>query len=360
MELKIIKENEKQMFNDFMAYGPKGHVLQSYEWGEVKRHTGWEPIRALVMDGEKPVAGISILKRRLPLPGISKSIFYAPRGPVADYSDKKTFEFLISGIKALAQKHGAIMLKIDPDIKAPNPEVDGMLKSLGFRAREGGPNFEGVQPKFVFRLALDKSLDEIFESFHNKTRYNIRLAARKGVVVKEGHRNDLKPFYNILQETCVRDKFLVRGYDYFEALWEELVEKGLAKLFMAEYEGRYIAGTLAFIFGDKAWYIYGASSNEHRNVMPNYALQWAMIQWAKENGCTMYDFRGVSGDLSPDNPLYGLYRFKKGFNGEFTEFIGEYDLPFSSFFYNLWEHAIPRYRQWRRGIVNALRGMKKE
>jgi len=360
MELKIIKESEKQFFNDFMANGPKGHILQSYEWGEVKRRTGWDPLRALVMDGEKPVAGISILKRKIPIPGLNKCIFYAPRGPVADYSDRETFEFLISNIKTLAQKHGAIMLKIDPDIKKPNPDVEHMLKSMGFVLREGGPNFEGVQPKFVFRLALDKPIDEIFASFHSKTRYNIKLAERKGVTVKEGRRSDLKPFYNILQVTSIRDKFLIRGYDYFETLWEELVENGLAKLFMAEYEGKYIAGTLAFIFGDKAWYIYGASANEHRNVMPNYALQWAMIKWAKEQGCTMYDFRGVSGDLSPDNPLYGLYRFKKGFSGEFTEFVGEYDLPFSSFFYNLWENAIPRYRQWRREFVNALRRMKKK
>lgn len=360
MELKIIKQDEKDLFNHFMAYGPKGHVLQSYEWGEVKRRTGWQPIRVMVMDEGKPVAGISILKRLLPIPGLKKCIFYAPRGPVADFSDKDTLKFLFSSIKALAKKHGAIMLKIDPDIKAPDEDAVSTLNSLGFVCREGGKNFEGVQPKFVFRLPLDKSLDDIFASFHEKTRYNIRLSSRKGVTVKEGTREDLKPFYDILQETCIRDKFLVRGFDYFEALWEELVEKGFAKLFMAEYEGKYIAGTLAFIFGDKAWYIYGASSNEHRNVMPNYALQWEMIKWAKKNGCTMYDFRGVSGDLSPDNPLYGLYRFKKGFNGDFTEFIGEFDLPLSPFFYYLWEHVIPGYRTLRRNIVNFLRNIGKK
>jgi lipid II:glycine glycyltransferase (peptidoglycan interpeptide bridge formation enzyme) len=360
MELKIIKQDEKDLFNHFMAYGPKGHVLQSYEWGEVKRRTGWQPIRVMVMDEGKPVAGISILKRLLPIPGLKKCIFYAPRGPVADFSDKDTLKFLFSSIKALAKKHGAIMLKIDPDIKAPDEDAVSTLSSLGFVCREGGKNFEGVQPKFVFRLPLDKSLDDIFASFHEKTRYNIRLSSRKGVTVKEGTREDLKPFYDILQETCIRDKFLVRGFDYFEALWEELVEKGFAKLFMAEYEGKYIAGTLAFIFGDKAWYIYGASSNEHRNVMPNYALQWEMIKWAKKNGCTMYDFRGVSGDLSPDNPLYGLYRFKKGFNGDFTEFIGEFDLPLSPFFYYLWEHVIPGYRTLRRNIVNFLRNIGKK
>ncbi|MCR4430428.1 MAG: aminoacyltransferase [Tepidanaerobacteraceae bacterium] len=360
MELKVIEDKDRHIFDKFMAYGPKGHVLQSYEWGEVKRRTGWQPIRMLVTENAEPVAGISILKRRLPIPGFKKCIFYAPRGPVADFSDRETLKFLLSKIKELAAMHGAIMLKIDPDIKSPDENASNALKSLGFILREGGKNFEGVQPRFVFRLPLDKPLDDIFASFHEKTRYNIRLASRKGVAVKEGSREDLKPFYEILQETCIRDKFLVRGFDYFEALWDEMVEKGLAKLFMAEYEGRYIAGTIAFIFGDKAWYIYGASSNEHRNVMPNYALQWEMIKWAKQNGCTMYDFRGVSGDLSPDNPLYGLYRFKKGFNAEFTEFIGEFDLPLSPLFYHLWEHAIPGYRTMRRNIVNLIRGMRKK
>ncbi|NLC63256.1 MAG: peptidoglycan bridge formation glycyltransferase FemA/FemB family protein [Thermoanaerobacterales bacterium] len=359
MELRIIQENERRYFNDFMANGPKGHVLQSFEWGEVKRRTGWQPIRLLVEDDGKPVAGISILKRRIPIPGLNRCILYAPRGPVADFSDEETLRFLFDRVKTLAARHGAIMLKIDPDIKSPDERVENLLKSFGFLMREGGDNFEGIQPQFVFRLDIRDTLENIFASFHHKTRYNIRLSSRKGVTVQFGSREDLKPFYEILQETCKRDKFLVRGFDYFEALWEELVENGLARLFMAEYKGNHIAGTLAFIFGDKAWYIYGASSNENRNVMPNYALQWEMIKWAKQNGCTMYDFRGVSGDTSPENPLYGLYRFKKGFNGEFTKFIGEFDLPISTSLYYLWEKVIPGYRESRRSLVNFLRGLKK-
>ena len=146
-------------------------------------------------------------------------------------------------------------------------------------------------------------------------------------------------------ETCERDNFLVRPYSYFEELWDYLVEKGYAKLFMAEYEGKYIAGTLVFLFGQKAIYIYGASSNSHRNVMPNYLIQWTMIKWAKANGAKVYDFRGVPGDLTEDNPLYGLYRFKKGFNGDYVEFVGEYDLVYSPFFYWLWNTAEPVYQK---------------
>ncbi|HHX95677.1 MAG TPA: peptidoglycan bridge formation glycyltransferase FemA/FemB family protein, partial [Clostridia bacterium] len=163
-------------------------------------------------------------------------------------------------------------------------------------------------------------------------------------------------FYDILTVTAERDNFLVRSFEYFETLWDCLVEKGLAKLFMAEYEGHYIAGTLAFIFGDKAWYMYGASSNEHRNVMPNYLLQWTMIQWAKGKGCSMYDFRGVPGNLTEDNPLYGLYRFKKGFAAEYVEFLGEYDLVYSPFYYKAYNSMEKVYSG---GVKKFLRARRK-
>jgi lipid II:glycine glycyltransferase (peptidoglycan interpeptide bridge formation enzyme) len=87
-----------------------------------------------------------------------------------------------------------------------------------------------------------------------------------------------------------------------------------------------VAGAVAIRYGDKVWYLYGASDTAHRNYMPCYLMQWTMIQWALETNCRLYDFRGVSGFVSEDNPLYGLYRFKKGFNGDFTEFIGEFDM----------------------------------
>ncbi|HHY13954.1 MAG TPA: peptidoglycan bridge formation glycyltransferase FemA/FemB family protein [Thermoanaerobacterales bacterium] len=357
MKIKKIKAEDRELFNDFMSTGPKSHVLQSYEWGELKELTDWKPIRLLVKDGEKIRAGISILKRPGPM---GTSIYYAPRGPVADFNDTEALDFLLKDIKARARKDGAILLKIDPDIPISEKEpVEKYLKTRGFKSTTKDLNFEGVQPRFVFRLPLEKPLDEIMMSFHRKTRYNIRLAGRRGVEIRDNcTREDLKKFYEILLVTSERDEFLVRDYIYYEQIWDKLIEKGIAKLFMAEYKGKPIAGTIAFIFGKKAWYIYGASSNKHRNVMPNYAIQWAMIEWAKENDCIMYDFRGVSGDLSPDNPLYGLYRFKKGFNGEFTEFIGEYDLPFSKPLYILWDKGVPLFRTVRRSIVNLTRKFK--
>jgi len=357
MQARLINDNEREYFNKFISSVPKGHILQSYEWGEIKAKTGWQPLRMIVEEGNKPIAAISILKRMLP--GLKKAIFYAPRGPVFDIANKEVFDFLLNEIKKLAKKHKAIFLKIDPDVSAKDTNFRELLISRGFRSAEKGEGFDGIQPKYVFRLDITPPEETLMANMHSKTRYNLRLAARKGVTIKNDClKTDLKDFYNILLETCERDKFLVRSYGYFEDMWDYLVERGYAKLFMAEYDGKYIAGTLAFNFGEKAWYIYGASSNSYRNVMPNYLLQWTMIKWAKEEGCTLYDFRGVPGNLSEDNPLYGLFRFKKGFNGEYTEFVGEFDLVYSPVYYYLWNTLEPVYQKGVRKLISLKKKFK--
>lgn len=342
----MIGPAERERFNHFTAWGPQGSFLQSWEWGELKAATGWQPLRAVVEEGNEIKAAISILVRRLPLPGARKSIFYAPKGPIADLGDRDVLRVLVAGVRDLASRHGAILLKIDPDIEAGEQRATNNLSSFGFRPVETGDGFEGVQPRFVFRLPIaDRSLDELMEAFHSKTRYNIRYAFRKGVTIRTGDRQDLPAFYQVLQETAARDDFLVRDISYYERLWDELVEAGIARVFLAEWEGKLLAGAISMKYGPTVWYVYGASSNEHRNLMPAYAVQWEMIKWAKESGCSVYDFRGVSGDLNPGNPLYGLYRFKRGFNPILTEYIGEFDLVFSPVYYWLWTTALPFYKR---------------
>lgn len=350
---RLVGESEKERFNAFVSSVPKGHILQSYQWGEVKGSTGWVPLRLVVEDEGSIIGAATVLERKVP--GINRKIFYAPRGPVLDYSNRELFDYLLEEIKKVARERGAFVLKIDPDVPSRDKDLDAYLRSRGFNS-QANQDFEGIQPRYVFRMDISPSIEELMANMHSKTRYNIRLAGRKGVRIKEDcTREDLRPFYEILTVTAERDNFLIRAYSYFETLWDCLVEQGLAKLFMAEYEGKYIAGTLAFIFGDKAWYIYGASSNEYRNVMPNYLLQWTMISWAKENGCTMYDFRGVPGNLTEDNPLYGLYRFKKGFGAQYVEFVGEYDLVYSPFYYSVFNTMEKVYSQGIKKFIRARR-----
>lgn len=346
---KIIEAKDKSAYNSFIARHPKGHFLQLWEWGQVKNLTGWKPIAlALEKDGQIKAAML-ILKRSLPIPGVKRSIFYAPRGPVADPDNLQEHRRLFEFARNIARREGAIFLKIDPDVAADNQDYAGILGACGFRRREAGLNFEGVQPNFVMRLDLTPDYEQLLANMHHKWRYNIKLAAKKGVTVTTAQDlEDLKVFYAILQETAQRDRFLIRGYEYFASIWEHMITNGYARIFLAHYQEEVVAATLAFILGDKAWYLYGASSNRHRNVMPNYLLQWEMISWAKEQGCKLYDFRGVSGDMDENNPLYGLYRFKKGFNGVLTEFVGEWDFVYQPAWYWLWTKAVPVYLGRRR------------
>lgn len=348
---RILDINEKAYFNQFVSKHTQGHFLQLWEWGMVKAGMGWAPLPLVVEKDGTIQASMLILKRRLPIPGIKKSIFYAPRGPVVDLENEELCQVLISSTRRIAKNHGAIFLKIDPAVKVDNHRFRQILANCGFKLNETGLDFEGVQPKFVFRLDITPSEITLLSNMHQKWRYNVKLAGRKGVTVREAQdKEDLKIFYTILKETAQRDQFLVRDYQYFEWIWDYMVNQNYAQIFLAEYEGRVISATLGLILDTKFWYLYGASSNEDRNVMPNYLIQWEMIKWARKQGCTLYDFRGVSGDIDENNPLYGLYRFKKGFGGELTEFMGEMDKIYSPFFYFLWNKVLPLYQKISRSI----------
>jgi lipid II:glycine glycyltransferase (peptidoglycan interpeptide bridge formation enzyme) len=348
----LIADQDKDLFNNFISSSSKPHFLQSFEWGELKSMTGWEPLRLLIWNGDRPIAAISLLKRRLPLYRyLHRSIVYAPRGPIISADcDREGETFFWDEVKRLARQHGAIFIKIDPDIPTvPREEADQYLQRLtaaGFRPSGGKAGFGGVQPRYVFRLEITPSEQDLLAAMEGKTRYNIHLAERKGVSVRIARdKTDLRLFYDILQETADRDQFLVRNFGYFERMWDLFVDRGSARIFVAEHQGRVIAGTLAFHCGDLAWYLYGASSNRSRNVMPNHLLQWTMIRWAKELGCSLYDFRGVPASGDPESHLAGLYRFKKGFAATFTEFIGEYDLVLAPFWYYLWTVVLPAYQR---------------
>lgn len=316
----VTKDNLRE-YEAFLEGHPKGHFAQSSLWAKQKPAWEW---KALICRNEKgQIKGaIAFLIRKMPF--IGRKMMYACRGPVCDLDDRATFGELMAAAKKLAKEEKAYVIKIDPDVPSDNREFVKILEENGFRTREMGKNFEAIQPRYVFRLYLNgRTEEEIQADFHQKWRYNIRVAVKKGVEVRLCGKEMVPDFARIMIETGLRDNFATRPPEYFSAMLDNLGDK--CRLYMAFHEGQPIAGTLAILYGDKVWYLYGASSNEHRNLMPNYLLQWRMMQWAIENNCRVYDFRGVSGDISEDNPHYGLYRFKKGFGGDFTEFVGEYD-----------------------------------
>ena len=253
---------------------------------------------------------------------------------------------LTDGLRELAKQRKAFVLKIEPDIKSEDKEFRKIAEEIGFKVKDDAKNFsEEIQPRYVFRLSLKgKTEDEVFENFHSKTRYNIRLATKKGVEVKEGSREDLKDFHKIMVETGKRDGFIIRPLEYFEKMYDELAPNHM-KLLMAYHEGKPIAGIIPIMYGSKTWYLYGASSNSHRNLMPNYLLQWEAIKTAIASGHDMYDFRGVCGIVDETHPQYGLYRFKKGFGAEFTEFLGELYIPFKPVTYKLYQWSEKLYKK---------------
>ena len=352
MELIINKDSAE--YTEFIrSHG--GNFLQTLEWAKVK--ADWDNLFFVIKDNGTVRGAGSILIRRLPV--IGKNFMYCPRGPVLDYTDDEVLQFFVTEMKELAKKYNAIMLKIDPDIRADESEKVENLFSLGFVRKPLTLNFEGIQPRFVSRLDITSDLAEVMAGFHHKTRYNIRLAGRKGVKVRIGNRDDLKSFHKIMEVTGMRDNFVVRSLAYFQRMYDILVPPGYMRLYIAEHQGKVLSGAISLAFGNKCWYLYGASSNEYRNLMPNYLLQWEMIEWAKEEGCEIYDFRGISGDIDPSNPLYGLYRFKKGFNGTFTEFAGEFDLVFDSLVYKLWDVGIPLLKKMRSKLIMAKKKLRK-
>lgn len=352
--MELILNGDPGEFTEFIK-SRNGNFLQTLEWAKVKND--WKNIYFVIKDNGVIKGGGSILLRRLPVVG--KNFMYCPRGPVLDFKDREVLAFFVEKMKELARKYDAIMLKIDPDVEIDEKEVVRNLFDFRFTQKPLTLNFEGIQPRFVSRLDITSNLEQVMEGFHHKTRYNIRLAERKGVTVRVGEREDLRRFHEIMEETGLRDNFVVRSLAYFQKMWDNLVPPGYMRLYVAEFEGQMLSGAISLMFGNKCWYLYGASSNTLRNLMPNYLLQWEMIRWAKEEGCDIYDFRGISGDLDPSNPLYGLFRFKKGFNGRYTEFIGEFDLVFNSLMYKLWDVGVPLLKKVRSRLIMAKKKLRK-
>lgn len=323
---EIVKEGMLSEYDAFVASHPKGHFMQTSLWAKQKPGFKWEAVVSRGEDGSIR-GGLAVLIRKLPL--LPVTLMYGGRGPVCDPHDERTLAELLGGAKALAKIHRSYTIKLDPDILTGDEKFLAIMERHGFALSGGGKNFEGIQPRFVFRLDIGgKTEDEVFSGFHTKWRYNIRLSERRGVRVElRSDDKALDDFSRLMYDTGLRDGFVTRPRAYFANMLKNLGEH--ARLYMAYAEDEAIAGTLAIWYGDKVWYLYGASANEKRELMPNYLLQWHMIRWAIEKKCRIYDFRGVSGDLSEDNPLYGLYRFKKGFGGDFCEFVGELDCVYN-------------------------------
>jgi lipid II:glycine glycyltransferase (peptidoglycan interpeptide bridge formation enzyme) len=344
--MEILAPEQYPEYEEFAKNHPCGQITQSVRWHGVK--PGWKHEVVVSREGGRIVGGMSVLARRFPVVGTS--LLYAPRGPVCDLFDSAVFDDLMAGARELAKKHRAHTFKIDPDI-AESPELLALMAARGFSRFTGGEGFETIQARFNYRLYLGgRPEGEIFAGLSQKTRYNIRVAIKHGVEVRVCGPESLEDFVRVMRATGERDGFSTRPKGYFAGMLSSLGEH--CRLYMAFYQGEAVAGAIATNYAGRACYIYGASDNAHRNVMPNYLVQWEMIKWALETGCKVYDFQGVSGRTTQeDDPLYGLYRFKKGFNGQLDELCGEFDYTFRPISAKLADLAVD--------AAETLRGLKR-
>lgn len=339
-----ISDLEKEIFNDFLVKN-NGCFLQSFEWGEFKKSCGlWDVKRFILQDDNEIKAGFSVFIRKIPF--INRTFLYIPRGPVVKKQDEKLYSEIFETIKKQGEISNAIFLKIEPEIEnVPANFIE---------------NKKHIQPRCTVILDLTKDENSVLSGFESKTRYNVRIAQKKGIeIVKTEEKSGIKNFFNILEETSKRQKFLIHQNNYYETLWDIFHPQKMVHLFMAYYQKKPIAGLFLITFGEKCWYLYGASSTEHREARPNYALQWEVIKWAKSKGLKEYDLWGIpyvkdeNSTPSKDHPLFGVWRFKKGFGGKIVRYPGTFDIPYSSMYYNLFETGIKTYFKLRNIFIRG-------
>ena len=335
--MEILTPNQYGEYEEFVSHHPMGGFTQSAQWRLVKNNWGYEAVVSRGSDGAiRGAVGVLVQK----IPFIGTSFLYSPRGPVCDLHDREVLADLKQGIDTLAKKHNAHAYKMDPEVLASDQEFLDIAREMGFTRFYGPDGFETIQARFNYRLYLQgRSEEELFANLTQKTRYNVRVAMKKGVEIRVVGPEYLDDFMRIYQTTGQRDGFNTRPKVYFQRMLEALGDH--VRLYMAFYQDQPIAGAVTTNYAGKTCYVYGASDNVYRNVMPNYLIQWEMIRWAVETGCTVYDFQGISGELDNEaNHMYGLYRFKRGFNGQVDELAGEFDYTYQPIKAKLVDHAL--------------------
>ncbi len=318
-------------WTDYLAGQPGAHLLQTAAWGELKGRFGWEVVRVRASG-----SGAQILFRRL-APGLTFG--YIPKGPVGE-----DWEALSPQIDQACRERRAVFLKVEPDRWQDEPAGDQAPAPAGFRHSP-----HAIQPARTLVVDIAGERDQVLARMKQKTRYNIRLARRKQVVVRPSA--DLAAFSRLMQLTAQRDQFGAHNQAYYQRAYDLFHPSGRCELLMAEYEGELLAGVMVFAHGPRAWYFYGASSDSHRNRMPAYLLQWEAICWAQQAGCQIYDLWGVpdepkerleAGFTTRSDGLWGVYRFKRGFGGQLRRSSGPWDRVYQPALYAFYRWWVSR------------------
>ncbi|GAA3833214.1 lipid II:glycine glycyltransferase FemX [Nocardioides panacisoli] len=365
---------------DYLDSIPSASFLQTPGWARVKSVWRNESLGFFGDDGQQAGAALVLYRK---LPRLKRYLAYLPEGPVLDWSADRLEEWLTPLVRHL-KAEGAFAVRIgppvvttrwsaaqvkdgiaDPDVRllgqvpptersAEGAKVVAQLSDLGWRHQgvEGG--FAAGQPQFVFQIPLRdadgtaRTEDDVLKGMNQLWRRNIKKAAKEGVEVRasapEHAREDLKAFHDLYVHTAERDHFTPRPLAYFETMYDALNADApdRLKVWLARHEGDLVAATLAVRVGEHAWYSYGASSTEKREVRGSNAVQWEMIRDAIAAGAAVYDLRGITDTLDADDSHVGLIQFKVGTGGEAVEYAGEWDLPINRALYKAFQIYLAR------------------
>jgi len=327
MILREIQADERKAFNEVA-----GHPLQSWEWGEFKKKEGATVVRLGFFEEGKLQKVLQVFFHKIPTS--SSTIGYLPKGYMPD-------EDQLSALKQLGLKYKAVAVKLEPNVALPIGSPSGFDQIKQFLLENDCKEGRALFTKYTFILSLEPTEEKLFESFKNKTRYNIRLAEKKGVVIRENtSKEGMDTYIEILKETTQRQGFYAHTPKYFKEMWEELGDTGMLKIFEAVYDGQVLTSWIMFVFQGTLYYPYGSSRNIYRELMANNLMMWDMIVFGKSLGLRSFDMWGSLGpDPDTKDPWYGFHRFKQGYSGQLSEFIGTYDYVINAPMYTLYRLA---------------------
>lgn len=319
--IKEVVVEEKEAFDKLAV-----HPLQSYEWGEFREKTGLVVSRLGRYEGNKLVETAQVSWHKIPRLPIC--IGYWPKGVTPS-------EEMVAAVKEEAAKHKAILVKLEPNVlKGEKAEKELQALKRKFEFKKGRALFT----KWSFWLDLDKSEEELMEGMKSKTRYNTRLAERKGVEISEDQsEKTFNEYWKLSEETMKRQGFYAHTKKYHEQMWETMGGAGIAHLFKGSYKKKTLVTWIVFLLNGVLYYPYGASTRDDSNVFASNLMMWEVIKWGKNNGAKLFDMWGSPGpDPKPTDNWYGFHRFKEGYGAKLVEFVGTYDLVVSPWLYFLY------------------------
>lgn len=313
MFIRAIRPEEKDQYNAAVA-----HPLQSWEWGEFRKKTGVSVERIGVFNKSKIEQGFQVTFH--PVPILNKNVGYLPKGFMPDANQ-------LGALKGIAKQNNAIFVKLEPNVASKVGDPSAHKTIAKFLTENDCVPGKPLFTKYTFQLDLTQSEEILFKNLESKTRYNVRLAMKKGVQIFENtSEQGMEEYIKILEETTKRQGFYAHSPEYFRKMWQQLGDSGMLKIFTAVYDNQILSSWIMFVFNGVLYYPYGASRNIYRDVMANNLLMWEMIRYGKRVGCTSFDMWGSLGpEPNKSHSWYGFHKFKKGYGGNLVEFVGTYD-----------------------------------